>query len=495
MHGGRIQSAIGRVGGPLDSARIQRLFLWGEFGTLLLRGGRVLDPSTQRDEIGDVLIQDGNIVAVGQGIRALPGAVEFDLSGLVVAPGFIDGHVHFRDPGFPEKETLESGAAAAAAGGFTAVCCMPNTEPPLDTPERVRDVVERAATLPVRVYPIGAISLGRRGEALADLEGMAAAGAIGFSDDGESTRQARVLRDALLVSRVLKRPIMVHCEEPTLSAGGVMHEGEVSQELGLPGIPALAEELILLRDIELARATGGWLHVLHVTTRRGMLLIRQAKRQGVWVTAEVTPHHLLLTDEWVAGRRRFAGEKGYLSPGPCPDPNAKVNPPLRPEADALALRAGLRDGTFDLVATDHAPHHERDKPGDLTQAAFGMMGLEVALPLLLRLVSARAFTLSELIDLLSCRPATLLGIPGGTLRPGSPADIVVFDPELTWAVRAKVLHSRSANSPLLNLPLQGRVLMTVVEGKVAYVDVEHADWGARFRGWTDISGSSIRSGP
>lgn len=269
----------------------------------------------------------------------------------------------------------------------------------------------------------------------------------------------------------------------------------MSQELGLPGFPALAEELILLRDIELARATGGWLHVLHVTTRRGMLLIRQAKRQGVWVTAEVTPHHLLLTDEWVAGRRRFAGEKGYLSPGPCPDTNAKVNPPLRPEADALALRAGLRDGTFDLVATDHAPHHERDIPGDLTQAAFGMVGLEVALPLLLRLVSARAFTLSELIDLLSCRPATLLGIPGGTLRPGSPADVVVFDPELTWVVRAEVLHSRSANSPLLNLPLQGRVLMTVVEGKVAYVDVEHADWGARFRGWTDISGSSIRSGP
>lgn len=191
VHGGRIQSAIGRVGGPLDSARIQRLFLWGEFGTLLLRGGRVLDPSTQRDEIGDVLIQDGNIVAVGQGIRALAGAVEFDLSGLVVAPGFIDGHVHFRDPGFPEKETLESGAAAAAAGGFTAVCCMPNTEPPLVTPERVRDVVERAATLPARVYPIGAISLGRRGEALADLEGMAAAGAIGFSDDGESTRAWR----------------------------------------------------------------------------------------------------------------------------------------------------------------------------------------------------------------------------------------------------------------------------------------------------------------
>lgn len=481
--------------GPLGSGRTQRPFSWGARPPLLLRGGRVVDPTQRLDGPADVLIENGRVAAIGPAVDSPAGTLVLDAAGLVVAPGFVDVHAHFRDPGFPEKETLETGAAAAAAGGFTTVCCMPNTEPPLDTPERVADLVARATALPVRVFPIGAISLGRRGERLADLPGMAAAGAIGFSDDGTSTRSARVLAEALRLSRWLGRPIMVHCEEPTLAADGVMHEGGVSQELGLPGIPALAEELILLRDLELARATGGWLHVLHLTTARGLTFVRRAKREGVRVTAEVTPHHLLLHDEWVAGRRRFAGESAMLDPGPCPDPNAKVNPPLRSETDALVLRTGLRDGTLDVIATDHAPHHGNDKPGDLTQAAFGMIGLELALPMLLRLVRAGALTLSELVEFCSCRPAALFGLPGGTLRPGSPADVVVFDPELPWQVRRESLYSRSTNTPLLGLTLEGRTVLTLVEGRVVYVDPQRTDWRDRLGGWTDLPGHPVRGGP
>ncbi|MCS7050499.1 MAG: dihydroorotase, partial [Thermomicrobium sp.] len=341
----------------------------------------------------------------------------------------------------------------------------------------------------------GAISRGRRGEELADLAGMARAGAVGFSDDGDSTRSARVLRAALEASRTLGRPIMVHCEDWTLASGGAVHEGPVAERLGLPGIPAVAEEIVLVRDLELARSTGGWLHVLHLTTARGLTFVRRAKREGVWVTAEVTPHHLLLTDEWVAGNRRFAGEPEPLPPGPCPDPNAKVNPPLRPEPDALALRAGLREGTIDLIATDHAPHHAQAKASDLRQAAFGMVGLELALPLLLRLVRSGALTLGELVEFLSCRPARLFGLPGGTLRPGSPADVVVFDPEVPWQVTRETLRSRSANTPLLGLTLRGRALLTIVEGKVVHDTTDIAD---RSRGpgrWPDLSGHPVRGAP
>ncbi len=479
--------------GPLDSARIQRLFLWGD--ALLLRGARIVDPSQGLDAVGDLLVRDGKVVAVGPAVPGHDDVVVVDVRGLVVAPAFVDLHAHLRDPGFPEKETLETGAAAAAAGGFATVCCMPNTEPPLDTPERVRDVVERARGLPVRVFPIGAISRGRRGEELADLVGMAEAGAVGFSDDGDSTRQARVLRRALELSRQLGRPIMVHCEDWSLAAGGAVHEGPVAERLGLPGIPAAAEEVVLMRDLELARLTGGWLHVLHLTTARGLALVRQAKREGIRVTAEVTPHHLLLTDEWVAGHRRFAGEGDILGCGPCPDPHAKVNPPLRPEADALALRAGLRDETVDVIATDHAPHHERDKPADLTRAAFGMIGFEVALPLLLRLVRAGWLTLSEVVDRLSCRPAALLGLPGGTLRPGSPADVTVFDPDAPWQVTRATLRSRSTNTPLLGLTLHGRVRLTMVGGKVAYVDEDFADRSLGAGGRSDLPGNAVRGTP
>ncbi|MCM8748946.1 dihydroorotase [Thermomicrobiaceae bacterium CFH 74404] len=462
---------------PLGSGRTQRLFSWAQSPALLIRGGRVVDPSQGLDQTADLLVIDGRVAGIGTELAAPHGTAVFDARDLVVAPGLVDVHVHLRDPGFPEKETLETGAVAAATGGFTAICCMPNTEPPLDTPERVADVITRSRGLPVRVYPIGAISRGRQGLELADLGGMAEAGAIGFSDDGDSTRDSRVMRAALAWSARSGRPIMAHCEDRALAAGGVMHEGAVSRELGLPGIPAAAEEIILLRDLELARLTGGWLHVLHLTTARGRRLVRAAKLEGVRVTAEVMPHHLLLTDEWVAGRRRFVGEDRVFT-GPCPDPHAKVNPPLRTEADARDLLAGLRDGTIDIIATDHAPHSERDKPDDLTRAAFGMIGLELALPLMLRLVARGELSLPELIDVLSTRPAALFGLPGGTLRPGSPADVVVFDPEATWQVERATLASRSCNTPLLGMELHGQAVLTMVDGKVVYVDTDAVAWRA-----------------
>lgn len=462
---------------PLGSGRTQRLFSWAQHGALLIRGGRVIDPSQHLDHVADLLVVAGRVAGIGPSLAVPDGAAVFDARGLTVAPGLVDVHVHLRDPGFPEKETLETGAAAAAAGGFTAICCMPNTEPPLDTPERIADVVSRSRHLPVRVYPIGAVSRGRQGLELADLEGMAEAGAIGFSDDGDSTRDSQVMRAALAWSARSGRPIMAHCEDRALAAGGVMHHGEVSRELGLSGIPAAAEEIVLLRDLELARLTGGWLHVLHLSTARGRRLVRAAKVEGIRVTAEVTPHHLLLSHEWVAGRRRFAGETEVII-GPCPDPNAKVNPPLRTELDAVDLLAGLRDGSVDVVATDHAPHSERDKPADMARAAFGMVGLELALPLMLRLVSRGELTLLELIDLLSTRPSALFGLPGGTLRPGSPAYVVVFDPEATWQVERATLVSRSCNTPLLGMQLQGRAVLTMVDGKVAYVDMDAVAWRA-----------------
>lgn len=438
-------------------------------GAVMFRGGRIIDPEQGLDERADLLVQDGRIAAIGRGLTQPEGAEEFDAANLLVMPGLVDVHAHLRDPGFTAKETLETGTQSALQGGFTTVCCMPNTNPALDTPERVADIVARARELPLRLFPLGAISLGRRGEELADLAGMTEAGAVGFSDDGDSTRSSQVMREALAWSVASGKPIMVHCEDWTLINGGVMHEGAVSRELGLPGIPAAAEEIITSRDIELARLTGGWLHVLHVSTELGRDLVRRAKEQGVHVTAEVMPHHLLLTDEWVAGRRRFVGDE-CVYPTVRPDPNAKVNPPLRTEPDARALLAGLREGTFDILATDHAPHAPEDKPGDLRRAASGMIGFELALPLLLRLVRAGDLSLLTLVDLLSTRPARLFGLPGGRLRPGSPADLIVVDPEQEWNVNETTIASKSKNSPLLGMTVQGKVRLTMVNGEVRYRD-------------------------
>lgn len=434
---------------------------------VLIRGGRVVDPSQGIDAVMNVLLENGRVTALGDSIDESSADTVIDASGKIVTPGLIDVHVHFRDPGFTEKETLETGAIAAAQGGFTTVCCMPNTSPALDTPERVRDVIDRSRDLPVKIHPIGTISVGRTGTELADLRGMAEAGAIGFSDDGDSTKSSQVMREALELTHELNLPIMVHCEDWTLINGGAINEGPVSEELGLPGLTAAAEEIIIGRDIELARLTGGWLHVLHVTTERGRDMVRDAVRAGFRVTAEVMPHHLIMTDEWVAGRRKIVGTDAVVQ-GPSPDPNAKVNPPLRTEKDAHALLEGVLDGTFQILATDHAPHAPGDKPDDLRAAASGMSGLELALPSLLEIVRQGRLPLSIMVEKLTVAPARIFGLNGGTLRPGSIADVTIIDPDDRWTVSAETVMSKSKNTPMLGMDVQGRAAMTIRRGEIVH---------------------------
>ena len=438
-------------------------------GTWLIRGGRLVDPALGRDEVADVLIQDGRVAAIGR-LSPLAGARSVDASGLVVAPGLIDVHVHLREPGFEEKETIASGTAAAAAGGFTTLFCMPNTRPTLDSVLALRDLtarLERDAR--VRVEPIAAITVGRAGERLVDFPALAEAGAVGFSDDGDTTRDSSLMRRALEASATLDRPIMVHCEDKAL-ADGAMHEGAVSGRLGVIGIPAEAEEIVIARDLLLAGLTGGRLHVCHVTTARGADQIRRAKAEGVRVTAEAMPHHLLMTDEWVGGSRRLVNaDEPRGADAPAEDPHTKVNPPLRPETDAAALLAAVRDGTIDVVATDHAPHAPQDKEhASFDRAAVGLSGLEFALPLMLALVRAGHLTLPDLLALMSQRPAELWGLDSGTLGVGAVADLIAFDPEERWVVARERLATKSANTPLLGMTMQGRVKLTLVGGEERY---------------------------
>ncbi|MEX2314543.1 MAG: dihydroorotase, partial [Thermomicrobiales bacterium] len=431
------------------------------------RGGRVIDPASNLDRVRDVRIANGRVAEIGESLYPHERERRIDGRELLVTPGWIDAHVHLRDPGSTYKEDLASGAESALAGGFTRLCCMPNTTPALDTPESIADIVERGSATGVHIHPIGAISTGRRGTELAPLVEMAAEGAIGFSDDGDSTRSPDVMRAALALSSKLNLPIMVHCEDPELARGGSLHRGSVSEELGDPGIPAEAEESYIERDIQLARETGGWLHILHVSTAKGARLVARARQDGVRVTAEVMPHHLALTDEWVAGRRRFAGEHELLADVGI-DPNAKVNPPLRPEADALALIEALRAGVFDFMGTDHAPHAERDKPAKLADAAFGMSGLELAIPTMARLVARGALDWPLVVGLFTSRPARALGLEGGTLAIGDPADLVVIDPNRSWTVSGSTLRTRSKNTPLLGLTVRGRAVLTLLGGEARH---------------------------
>lgn len=439
-------------------------------GTWSIRGGRVVDPASGRDGVADLLIRDGRIAAVGP-TELGDGGRSFDATGLVVAPGLIDVHVHLREPGFEAKETIASGTAAAAAGGFTTIFCMPNTRPALDAFASLVDLERRIARdARVRVHPIAAITIDRAGRRLTDLAALAAAGAVGFSDDGDTTADSGLMREALEASAALDRPIMVHCEEKVL-ASGAMHEGEVSRRLGLAGIPPEAEEIVIARDLLLAGLTGGRLHICHVTTGRGAELIRRAKAEGVRVTAEVMPHHLTMTAGWVGGDRRLVNVVEPAGPEHRPaDPDTKVNPPLRPEADARALLAALLDGTIDLVATDHAPHERAVKQGvSFDDAAFGLSGLEFALPLMLALVRAGHASLGDLVTWMSQRPAELWKLPGGSLAVGEVADVVVFDPEERWEVAPERLATKSPNTPLLGMVLQGRVKLTLVGGEERYV--------------------------
>jgi dihydroorotase len=437
--------------------------------TVLVRGGHVVDPALGLDGPADVLIRGDAVAAVGA-IDVPAGARSIDAYGLLVVPGLIDVHVHLREPGFAAKETLESGTAAAAAGGFTTVFCMPNTRPALDSVEAVRwlnDEIGRRAC--VRVRPIAAITKERAGEEAVDFHGLAALGVAGFSDDGDTTADSSIVRGALAASRQLDLPVMVHCEDKAL-ARGAMHEGDVSRRLGIPGIPPEAEEIVIARDVMLARLTGGWLHVCHVSTGRGAELVWLAKAGGARVTAEVTPHHLTLTDEWVGGSRRLVNaDEPEGPPGQPGDPDTKVNPPLRPEADAAALLAALRAGVFDLVATDHAPHAVPEKqeiPFD--RAAFGFTASELALPTMLALVRAGHLSLRELVYRMATVPARLWKLPTGTLAPGAPADVVLIDPNERWVVSRASLRTKSVNTPLLGMEMRGRAVMTFVGGEERY---------------------------
>ena len=421
---------------------------------IVIRGGRVIDPSRGGDDTADLLLEGGRVGAVGRNIGAPDGAIEIDASGKVVAPGFIDLHTHLREPGQEDLETVATGAAAAVAGGFTAVCAMPNTDPVADNQGVVGFIVRQAQRAgKARVYPIGAISVGQKGQQLAEFGEMVGAGAVAVSDDGKPVMSSHLMRTALEYARVFGIPVADHCEEMTLAQGGAMHEGIVSTRLGLKGIPAAAEEIMVARDILLAELTGGHVHLCHMSTRGSVELIRRAKEKGLRVTAEACPHHFTLTHEAC---------EGY-------DTNAKMNPPLREAADREAVRQGLKDGTIDVIATDHAPHHYDAKEREFDDAPNGIIGLETALGLAIsELVEGGILTLPELVLRMSTLPARLFNLPGGTLATGAPGDVVVFDPAAVWEVRPERFLSKSRNTPFAGRRLQGRTDVTIVGGELVY---------------------------
>ena len=425
---------------------------------LIIRNGRVLDPFTGADGTADVLIEDGRIRAIGPRLEA-GGARFFDAAGLVVTPGFIDMHVHLREPGQEHKETIESGTRAAAHGGFTTVCSMPNTSPANDRPEitaLIRERADRAGW--ARVRPIAAVTVGLAGTELTDLAALAAAGAVAFSDDGRCVRNSLVMRRALETARELGRPVIDHCEDHNLTAGAVMNEGPVSRRLGLPGWPAAAEDIMIARDIILAEALDAPVHIAHLSTAGGLRLVREAKARGVRVSAEATPHHLLLTDEAMAGR----------------DTRFKMNPPLRSAADVEALIAGVADGTVDALATDHAPHTQEEKAVGLAEAPFGVVGLETAVSLLLdRLVRPGLLPLARFIALWTVEPARILGLTDlGRLIPGAPADLTLLDLDKELVVDSEAFLSKGRNTPFDGWTLRGAAVRTIVGGRLISTEVQ-----------------------
>ena len=424
---------------------------------ILLTGGRLVDPSQKLDEIGDVLVADGVVAGIGRlgDVRRDGDALEtIDCTGLVVSPGFVDVHCHLREPGREEVETIASGARAAAAGGFTAVCAMPNTDPVTDNQAAVGFIISQAKKAGgARVYPIGAISIGEMGETLAEFGEMVGAGAVAVSDDGKPVVSAQLMRTALEYARTFGIPVADHCEEPTLAEGGAMNEGIVSARLGLRGIPAEAEEIMAIRDILLARLTGGHIHLCHMSTKGSVELIRWGKERGINVTAEVCPHHLSLTEDSV---------EGYNT-------NAKMNPPLRTARDVEALQEAVKDGTIDVIATDHAPHHYDEKEREFANAPNGIIGLETALAVNLTwLVHRKIIDVPMLVERMACAPARLFKLPGGTLRKSGLADITVFDPDAAWTVDASKFRSKGRNTPYAGMELRGQVECTIVGGRAVY---------------------------
>ncbi|MDB4907608.1 MAG: dihydroorotase multifunctional complex type [Gemmatimonadetes bacterium] len=424
---------------------------------LLLRGGHLVDPSTNTDAVGDLFLCDGKVEAFGSRLGVdddNPGLETIDCRGLVVSPGFIDVHCHLREPGREDVETIATGARAAAAGGFTAVCAMPNTDPVTDNQAAVGFIIRQAQIANAsRVYPIGAITVGQKGIALAEFGEMIAAGAVALSDDGKPVASAQLMRTALEYARTFGVPVADHCEDPTLALGGAMNEGAMSAKLGLRGIPSEAEEIMAIRDILLARRTGGHIHLCHMSTKGSVELIRWGKERQVNVTAEVCPHHLSLTEDCV---------DGY-------DTNAKMNPPLRTQADVDALQQAVRDGTIDVIATDHAPHHYDEKEREFADAPNGIVGLETALAVNITwLVKPGIIDVKTLVEKMSCAPAKIFHLPGGSFRKGSVADVTVFDPKATWTVDAKRFRSKGRNTPYGGQELTGQVHLTVVDGRVIY---------------------------
>jgi dihydroorotase len=426
----------------------------------LLKGGRVVDPANGRDGAFDVLIEGDRIARVGRDLPVDGNVTVVEVpSGLIVCPGLIDMHVHLREPGQEHKETVATGAAAAVAGGFTAVACMPNTTPVNDNAGVTEYILKKAAEAQLaRVYPIGAVSRGQAGEQLADIGELKQAGCVAITDDGRPVATAMLMRRALEYAQMFDIPVIEHCEEQTLKGDGVAHEGFQASTLGLRGIPGEAESIMALRDISLAELTGGTVHVAHMSARQTLDAVRWGKARNIRVTCEVTPHHFVLTDEMLAAPIAY-------------DTNVKMNPPLREAVDHDAMLAGIADGSVDVIATDHAPHHYDEKRVEFDRAPFGITGLETAVSLCFdRLVHAGVIPLTRAIELLSVNPARILRVPGGALSEGAPADISILAPDLAVTVSAARMRSKSKNTPFDGWSLRGGVAATIVGGRVVYVN-------------------------
>ena len=420
---------------------------------LLIKNGRIVDPVNHVDQVADLLIEDGKVMQIAQEIPVTPDTEAIDAAGQWVVPGFIDVHTHLREPGFEYKETIRTGTLSAAAGGFTTICCMPNTRPVNDSQAVTEFILRKAATEGmVNVLPVGAITKGCQGEEITEMGDLREAGCIAVSDDGRPVMNSAVMRRAMEYARMFRLPVISHCEDISLSEDGVMNEGRVSTELGLRGIPNASEDVMVARDIELAALTGAHVHIAHVSTRGSVELIRRAKERGIGVSAETCPHYLVLTDEAVTGYNT----------------HTKMKPPLRTLKDVEAVRKGLQEGVIDVIATDHAPHAQVEKEMEFDSAPFGITGLETAVPIALQLVDEGVLTLNEMVLKMSGKPAKLLNIDRGHLFIDAVADVTIIDPRATWVVDPAQLKSKGKNTPFEGWKMTGRVTHTIVGGKVVY---------------------------